>query len=184
MVEERFGFDRRWSSPNNCTGGSAEDLPAAASQWSTKAYGSHLPPATSAGRSGVTLRDFKSAEARAAIWEKGGMLSGPPEPVSGVGKVGFSTMNDGVEQAAVRSLDVLGDDVGGVQVVVPEQHEAADQLTGCGPGWRAWSMSASRTCPCVRTFGRGPGPRSGSPAVASNRLRSLVGALGAIIGSN
>jgi len=61
---------------------------------------------------------------------EGRVISGAPEPIAGVGEIRLAAMDDGVEEAAVGSFDLLRDNMRGLQVIVPEQHEAADDVTG------------------------------------------------------
>jgi hypothetical protein len=56
----------------------------------------------------------------------------PVKPVSGVSKIGFAPVDNAVEEAAIGVLDALGKGMGGVQTVVPEEDQSADQILGGG----------------------------------------------------
>ena len=58
------------------------------------------------------------------------MLAGLAEPVFGVGIVGFAAVHEGVEVGAVGGFDGLGNGMGGVEVVVPEEDGGADEVGG------------------------------------------------------
>jgi len=60
------------------------------------------------------------------------MMPNAPEPILRVPIVRLAPVQDAVHEAAVRVLDALRDDVRGIEVVVPEQQERADEFGLCG----------------------------------------------------
>lgn len=69
---------------------------------------------------------------RAAIeFGKDGMLADPPEPVTGIGRVGFYAMNDAMPVTSLRGVDVLRN-----CVTLSPAPDAEEQAGECGPGMR------------------------------------------------
>ena len=56
------------------------------------------------------------------------MRAYPPPPIFGVPIIRLAPMHHGVNKTAVRVLDTLGDLVGSVQMVVPEQEQRPDEI--------------------------------------------------------
>jgi hypothetical protein len=90
------------------------------------------------------------------------MITCPAKPIEGVGIVRLTAMNDGVQEASIRIVNPLGDDMRRIEMIVPEQKQAVDQVA-----FAAGEVMAGKE----RTKG---GPQFGFRQGARPRTRSQV----------
>lgn len=58
------------------------------------------------------------------------VFSHAPKPVFGIPVVRFTSMHDRVEKTAIGVFDGLSDGMRGIEVIVPKQQSAADEISG------------------------------------------------------
>ncbi|MDB6109936.1 MAG: hypothetical protein JWR69_1686 [Pedosphaera sp.] len=75
---------------------------------------------------------FQECRSLVAHLRKSIVAPDSPEPIPGVPVIPLAAMDDAMEEAAIGVLDALSDGMGGVQAVVPEKNESADQITVVG----------------------------------------------------
>jgi hypothetical protein len=84
---------------------------------------------------GAQLRIRPRLQERSSLvgnFRKSVVTAGPLEPISGVSVIPFAAVDNPMEKAAIGVLDALGDRMGRVQTVVPEENKGADQVAGGG----------------------------------------------------
>jgi hypothetical protein len=175
MVEERFGLDAlQFAEQLNLRVGGR-----LAGNTLAKINERIRVPVPARDECGTRRSDVPGFEMRGGAngdFGKGGVIPGPPEPVSGVGEIRLAPMNNRVEKAAIGGLDLLRDDMRRIHVIVPEQHDAADEIAGIG-GQRQAKKDGFEyfTQPCLRQDVR---PRSGAKlwqAGGSEQLAKVSG---------
>ena len=67
----------------------------------------------------LECRSRRQRRDRARKLRENRMFANAPEPVGGIAEVGFTTMHEAVQVAAVRVPQILADRVGGIQIIVP-----------------------------------------------------------------
>jgi hypothetical protein len=61
-------------------------------------------------------------------FREGGVRTDAVEPIASIAEIRFAPVHYAVDKCAIRIINVLGDCVRGVKVIMPQQHDGPRQL--------------------------------------------------------